>query len=107
MSDADYRWLDREVAKVDPVPPPPPPETDPEATIKEACRTHRLVLVRDSRWCLAYWDGQVVYLEWEKHHMLWDLLWKLAEAARVGRSAPWDELHGCDDPKTAVTAAAG
>jgi len=99
MADGEYAWLDREVAKVDPI---LPPETDPEAEIEEACRNHRLVLVQDGRRCIAYWDGQAIGRAWEKHSMSWDLLWKLADAARSGRTVPWDELQMCEDPRNAV-----
>jgi hypothetical protein len=87
IPDTRYRWLDRELERVDPF-----PKSDPEDQIEEARRHHRLVLARDGRWCLVYWDGERVAAAWEAHPKKWALLWKLAEAARRRSVVRWDEL---------------
>jgi hypothetical protein len=111
MSEMDYRWLDGEISKVDPMLPPAKrrakrPRTDredPEERLLEAISSHQLVLVRGNGRHLAYWKRKKIQAGWDPCARIWELFWQLAESAhRTGGEVSWDQLTDCQNEKQII-----
>jgi hypothetical protein len=97
IAEADYRWLDRKVAAIDPI---PAIQDDPEELIERARQQHRLVLVQGGGARRMYWNGEAIDARWEHRSTIWDLLWKLAQSAERRSAVGWDEVVGGRGPRT-------
>lgn len=105
MDEAEYRWLDAEISKVDPrIPPqkkdkrPSSRDTDPQERIERSIRSHNLVLVQGGGHYRLYWRGELhaPRRSWGRNYMIWEFLWTAAKQAREGgKSVSWDQLTNC------------
>jgi hypothetical protein len=56
---------------------------DPDEAIDAAVASTALVLVERPR--TAYWDGDAISVDWDRHAALWDYLWELCWHAKAGQ----------------------
>ncbi len=104
LSETDYRWLDREISKVDPLLSvsrraarrPITSERDPEDIIAQECPLHKLLLVQGKGAHCLYWKDEQVLGPWSKNLKIWELLWELARHAKTGQAVAWDQLSTCN-----------
>lgn len=61
-----------------------------QSQLTNALAAKRLVLTDSPR--NAYWDSQCIKANWERKTMLWELLWELADRARLGLAVDRDCL---------------
>lgn len=100
LSKMDYRWLDAEISKVDPLLPAPwraaprpgRADDDPDEIVDRARLSHRLVMVQGNGFRRLFWDGERVPVDWGRNTLLWELMWQLALKGKLGGSVAWDEL---------------
>ena len=111
LSETDYRWLDSEISKVDPMLPEPRramprprnAEEDIDEKISRAKDSHDLVLVEGNGFYRMYWKGNRVDQQWGQHGMSWELIWQLAEKAKLGGQVSWDQFTNSEDRKTVTS----
>jgi hypothetical protein len=71
-------------------------DTPPDqSAIEEAIATRGLILVEHTR--EAFWEGEQVMVDWNKHRASWEMLWKLVTRARSGQYILPKHLYP-DDP---------
>jgi len=75
LDDATQQWLLRELGQL---------PNDAEQAIQDAAQTGALVLVERPR--AAYWQGQAIAVDWDRHGASWDYLWELGRHAKAGQS---------------------
>ena len=75
LDDATHQWLLRELGQL---------PNDAEQVIQDAAQTGALVLVERPR--AAYWQGQAIAVDWDRHGASWDYLWELGRHAKAGQS---------------------
>jgi hypothetical protein len=63
-----------------------------EQQIADAIDSCRLVLVAGIGRREAYWDGELLKVNWHKSRAAWETLWELAEKAMAGKGVDRDDL---------------
>lgn len=78
LCEEDYEWLLCEVGQV----------VEVEEIMSSAIAAGDLVLVERPR--QAYWNGQEIDIDWNRHNALWEFLWELGRNSKAGE--PIDAL---------------
>jgi hypothetical protein len=74
LRDEDYQWLLREIGEV----------VEVEEAMSAAIADGGFVLVERPR--EAYWKGERIDIDWNRHSALWEFLWELARSSKSGQS---------------------
>ena len=83
LSDSDREWLLREIGE----------DVDAEEAKLTAIANGDLVVVETPR--EAYWNGNEIEIDWNRHSAKWDFFWELVRRAKAGR--PVDSFAFSDD----------
>jgi len=87
LDESTQGWLLRELGESD---------EDPDIAIERAAAHSALVLVERPR--AAYWQGQVVSVDWDRQNASWDFLWELARLAKAGQAIDRTTFPTAKDP---------